>query len=338
MKGAERSTKFSPVKNRASTKSIDSNSPALEYATLVIYQVCCFAGAFDLVEDFRDQKLCAAIKRHDNAVLFDRLTVAFSFQGISNEIASSYMRRYGRATWRAVRESLAHEPNCPKLQTYWHFYDCRYEKNKFTCAQPDDIKTCPLPKHRLRNGHLNQIAYSMFLFIRDIADGDLIGWIDDRLNQSSDEAARNALIEPLRNVYGVSNKVLAIGLASILIGAADVRPRWLQIGIQLIAVDTLVHNFLHRTGILKRFKATHPYGSDCYRQGCCAGIIRSVARGAWVLAAEQTTASLRPEQVTPLFPAVLVLGSRTTAFRLMSPIWRMQLWQSRCLAWPIRSM
>ena len=69
-----------------------------------------------------------------------------------------------------------------------------------------------------------------------------------------------ALIEPLRNVYGVSDKVLAMALSGILIGAADVRPKWLQVGVHLIAVDTLVHNFLHRTGILARFKAAHPYG------------------------------------------------------------------------------
>jgi hypothetical protein len=277
MTGTELSTKFSPAKNRAEAKSIDVSSPALEYAARLIYQVCCFAGSFNLIEEFHDQQLCAAIERHDSAVFFDRLTVAFSFQGISNEVASSYMRRHGRATWRAVRKSLAEQPTCSKLKTYWHFHDCRFERTKFICAAPDHIKTCPLPKHRLRNGHLNQIAYSLFLFIRDIADGDLIGWIDNRLDRSNDEAVRNALIEPLRNVYGVSDKVLAIGLSSILIGAADVRPRWLEVGVQLIAIDTLVHNFLHRTGILRQFKASHAYGPDCYRPGGCAAIIRSVA-------------------------------------------------------------
>jgi hypothetical protein len=63
----------------------------------------------------------------------------------------------------------------------------------------------------------------------------------------------------------------------LLIGAADVRPRWLEVGVHLIAVDTLVHNFLHRTGILARFKAAHPYGPGCYRPGGCADIIRLVA-------------------------------------------------------------
>ena len=121
-----------------------------------------------------------------------------------------------------------------------------------------------MPTHRLRNGHLNQIAYSLFLFIRDVAEGDLVGWIDDRLNQANETGSRPAgakphgLIKPLRNVYGVSDKVLAMALSGILIGAAELRPRWLEVGVHLIAVDTLVHNFLHRTGILSRFEAAHP--------------------------------------------------------------------------------
>ncbi len=116
-----------------------------------------------------------------------------------------------------------------------------------------------------------------------MADGDLVGWIDDRLDQAKDRASdplarvRMALIEPLRNAYGVSDKVLAMGLSDILIGAADIRPRWLEAGVHLIAVDTLVHNFLHRTGILARFKAAHPYGPGCYQPGGCADIIRLVA-------------------------------------------------------------
>src|SRR5690349_11924799 len=52
------------------------------------------------------------------------------------------------------------------------------KKTSGTCAEPDHIGTCPLPTHRLRNGHLNQIAYSLYLFIRDVTDGDLVGWID----------------------------------------------------------------------------------------------------------------------------------------------------------------
>ena len=256
---------------------------ALDYAVALIHQVCCFAGSFDLIQEFRDHDLIAAIDRHDTAVLFNRLMYDFSFQGISDQIAIDYMHRHGQATWRAVRKNLAKRPSCPKLQTYWHFHACRYEKTSGTCAEPDHIAACPLPSHHLRNGHLNQIAYSLYLFIRDVAGGDLVGWIDDRLSQANDELAPdrtragNALIEPLRNVYGISDKVLAMALSGILIGAADVRSKWREVGVQLIAVDTLVHNFLHRTGILRRLNAAHSYGAGCYRPGGCADIIRLVA-------------------------------------------------------------
>jgi hypothetical protein len=210
------------------------------------------------------------------------LSIASAFKGSRTRLRStiwpSTARRLG------LRSKPIFLRSCPKLQAYWRFHDCRYEKTSGTCAEPKCIGTCPLPTHRLRNGHLNQIAYSLYLFIRDIAGSDLVNWIDDRLKQPDDlppdslSQGRAALIEPLRNVYGVSDKVLAIGFSDILIGAGDVRPAWREVGLQLIAVDTLVHNFLHRTGILNRFNAAHPYGPGCYQPDGCADIIRLVAQ------------------------------------------------------------
>jgi hypothetical protein len=272
------------IKAWPKARPIDLDPPAVDHANRLIHQVCCLAGSFELLEWFADQDLCTAIDRRDTAVLYDRLIYSFSFQGISDEVATNYMARHGRPTWRAICKNLARQPTCPKLKTYWQFYGCRYEKTRHTCAEPDHIATCPLPTHRLRNGHLNQVAYSLYLFIRDVADGDLVGWIDDRLDQANNPTApdsfgraQNALIEPLRNVYGVSDKVLTMALSGILIGAADARPRWLEVGVQLIAVDTLVHNFLDRTGILNRFNAAHGYGPGCYQPGGCADIIRAIA-------------------------------------------------------------
>ena len=68
MIGAELSAKFSPVKNRAKAKSINLSSPdALTYAIRLIHQVCCLAGAFDLIAQFAHQDLCIAIHRRDTA-------------------------------------------------------------------------------------------------------------------------------------------------------------------------------------------------------------------------------------------------------------------------------
>ena len=173
---------------------------------------------------------------------------------------------------------------CPKLKSYWHFHGCRYDKVSGTCAEPDHIEACPLPTHYLRNGRLNQMAYSLFLFIRDIADGDLVGWIDHRLQAADDPASANrladlreALIGPLREVYGVSDKVLTMTLSGILLAAPEDRPLWIEVGASMIAIDTLVHNWLVRTGILHRFDADHAYGMACYRPGGCASIIETVS-------------------------------------------------------------
>ena len=127
--------------------------------------------------------------------------------------------------WHDVNEKLARGASCPKLRSYWHFYGCGYNKLRRTCAESGHIVRCPLPTHDLRNGRLNQTAYSLYLFIRDIADGDLIGWIDQRLQAANSPTGpdrlarmRDALIAPLREVYGVSDKVLTMALSSILLG------------------------------------------------------------------------------------------------------------------------
>ena len=86
-----------------------------------------------------------------------------------------------------------------------------------------------------------------------------------------------ALIEPMREIYGVSDKVLAMALSSLLLGAPKKMVLWTEVGGSMIAIDTLVHNFLHRTGILARFNANHLYGAACYRPGGCADIIQAVA-------------------------------------------------------------
>jgi hypothetical protein len=64
-----------------------------------------------------------------------------------------------------------------------------------------------------------------------------------------------ALIEPMRQIYGVSDKVLTMALSSFLLGASKKMVLWIEVGGGMIAIETLVHNFLHRTGILARMSA-----------------------------------------------------------------------------------
>jgi hypothetical protein len=238
----------------------------------------------EIDEEIRHAGLDQAVASGNTPPIFDWLLTAFSFQGISDRVARSYMEKHGTASWAAMEASLETSPSCQKLATYWDYAGCRYDKGSFTCAEPDHIDTCPVPRPCLRNGRLNQTAYALFLFVRDIAGGDLIGWIDSQLEAaagSSDadlEAARQeALIGPLRGVFGVADKVLTMALSSLLIGARSQRPVWFETGKAMVAIDTLVHNFLHRTGILESCGIPHRYGPACYAGGGCTEIIRGAA-------------------------------------------------------------
>jgi hypothetical protein len=273
-----------------------------EYAVNLVHSICCLAGVpsylDDLRADLRDNGVLAAVNDHDTPRLFDWLMSVLSFQGIADRVAQDFIDRHGNVTWSAVAQALAASPSCSKLGGYWLFYDCRYYKTAGTCAEPDHIAACPLPCHPLRNGHINQTAYSLYLFIRDVGDGDLVRWIDRQLAAveakaaMNDATARDALIGPLRNVYGVSDKVLAMALSALLMGAGKRRPRWFRVGISFIVIDTLVHNFLHRTGILQRFDAAHPYGPACYQPGRCREIL------------DLTAARIDASAFNPTFPNV----------------------------------
>jgi len=175
-------------KARPAATSRSRPAGALDHAVRVVHGVCCLAGSASLIDDLRAELRAegvpAAVQRHDTATVFDWLMAAVSYQGISDRVASGYMERHGRPRWADIETKLGHGTTCPKLQSYWHYYGCRYDKISRTCAEPDHIGHCPVPSHDPRNGRLNQTAYSLYLFIRDVADGDLVGWIDRQLRDA----------------------------------------------------------------------------------------------------------------------------------------------------------
>jgi hypothetical protein len=85
------------------------------------------------------------------------------------------------------------------------------------------------------------MAYSLYLFVRDVAAGDLVGWIDKRLAPpgltEEWDTAQERLIEPLRHIYGVSDKILTMTLSGMLLGASEGRPEWFEAGKNMIAID-----------------------------------------------------------------------------------------------------
>ncbi|WP_338834097.1 hypothetical protein [Bradyrhizobium septentrionale] len=256
----------------------------MDQAALLVDTVCRLAGSEDLISA-KSNRLRQAILNHDTPQLFKQLLEAFSLQGISDHAARSYMDHHDSPAWHDLQRATSLSPACSKLRSYWSFHGCGYRKDGRTCAEPGIACRCSLPQHDLRNGRLNQTTYSLFLFIRDVAGGNLVEWIDQTLDQASLNGTaryrvsrmRRALIDPLRNVFGVSDKLLNMALADILMAAPSNKLTWLEAGSGMIAIDTLVHNFLLRTGIQRRLGVQHRFGPACYGTGGCADIIARIA-------------------------------------------------------------
>ena len=277
------SSHFSDVRSQPLLKHSE-----LPLAVKLIDAVCCLSASGTYLPDLWNGKdgrrLRAAIKRRDTPKVFDWMMDSFSYQGVSNRAAQSFINDNGNVTWKQVAAALPEAPPCPRLASYWTFHGCRYEKAALCCAEPQQLDNCAVPIPKLRNGKLNQTAFSLYLFIRDVAGGDLVRWIDHILSRGDYNAndlpasKGDALVGTMRHIYGVSDKVLTMTLSEILLAAHSDRPLWFEVGSQMIVIDTLVHNFLHRTGLLQRFGAEHGYGPACYREGRCADILRAVSR------------------------------------------------------------
>jgi hypothetical protein len=227
-----------------------------------------------------------AVADHDTAWVFEHLVGVVQYQGISDKNAAAFTAKSGIVGFKDIDRALEAGPTCPRLASYWSYADCGYRKASYTCSEPDHIDGCPLPGHPTRKGTLIQAAYSLYMFIEDICDGDLIGWIDRRLAQSDpgidapDRAVWMgiALLEPLRNIYGIGEKVWSMALADLLLAADPNRERWVTAGAAMVVVDTLLHNHFHRTGVLRRFGVEHSYGSRCYAPGGCSDLVRGLSK------------------------------------------------------------
>jgi hypothetical protein len=289
--------------SQTARRQITFGSEGLRFAERLILQVCWTWPDPTYLKRMRAnltrQGIRAAVDGHNTPALFDWLVDVTSYQGISDTIAWTYMEEHGRVRWADINAAFQRHPSCPKLAGFERFTGCHYRKASHTCAHPEHFAACPLPTHPLRKGSLNQTAYSLYLFLRDRCRGDLVGWIDEQL-ATADRAdsprrtqlMRVALLQPLRSVHGIGSKVISMALTELLLGADLKRERWLTTGASLIVIDTLVHNWLHRTGILTELGAEHAYGPACYRPGGCAEII------------EQIATQIDARQFNPSFPAV----------------------------------
>ena len=280
--------KISPVRQGRSNPHRRKTS-AIDHAVRVVHRVCCLAGAASLIDDIRAELraegILTAIRRHDTATLFDWLISALSYQGISDQVATDYMERHGRPRWADIDAKVAACPTCPKLESYWHFHGCRYTRSagyvqSLTTSMPVPCR----PTSCATVGSTRwptRYSCSFATSPTPIWSGGSTGNSEVPMTEPTPIGLPDyakLVIGPLREVYGVSDKVLTMTLSCILLAAPKRLRLWHEVGASMIAIDTLVHNFLVRTGILARFEANHSYGAACYQAGGCADIINAVAQ------------------------------------------------------------
>jgi hypothetical protein len=254
----------------------------------LVNDVCQIAGErhylSSLQAAFESSGIAAAVARNDDEPILNWLLEIMNYQGIADQVARRYLGEHDRPTQEQLRAGLE-RASCPKLTSYWHFEHCQYHKGSHTCAEPEHMRGCPLPRYDLRNGRLNQTAHALSLFQRDVA-GNLISFLDEQLSTAVHgrrggvaraTALRDALFEAFGSVHGLSGKMVSMALADMLIGAGQGRPLWEEAGKAMVAVDTLVHNWLARTGVIARWGVAHTFGAKCYAYGGCQGVLDAIS-------------------------------------------------------------
>lgn len=229
--------------------------------------------------------LADAVRAHHTETILDTFLSAMALQGISDRAAVAILDRVGRPSAHAILRQLDQAASCPRLDSYWRFEGCGFRRGRATCAEPLHMPRCLVPRIPARKGALAVGAAALVLFVRDVCDGDLVGWIDGRLEAADQpdlgpERGRvlaASVVGPLSEVSGIGPKVASMLMADFLLGADPARERWMTAGADTVVIDTLVHNFLHRTGILGRLRAEHPYGPRCYAPGGCVDVVHRLA-------------------------------------------------------------
>ena len=249
----------------------------------LVRQVCEVAGGRDFLRSLRRRALklglAKAIEDHDTSMIFDHLMRAFSYQGISDRISDAYVEAHGNATLDQLQELMVRKPGkCLLLLSFPNYRNCRYRKTGTKCSMPELLQECPVPIPPLRKGALNELAISLYLFLRDECRFDLVAYIDRIVAESASVVeARLQLTKKLSQIHAVSAKLANMVLADLLLSAGAERKAWKEVGLGMIAIDSLVHNFLHRIGALAAFGRGHAYGPSCHGPKGCIEVIREMS-------------------------------------------------------------
>jgi hypothetical protein len=194
--------------------------------------------------------------QHKSIKLYQYLLEAFLLSGGGDQSNYSYYAKQRvKPTFNRVKHAVK-AAQCPRLVTFETFKGCRYRKTTNKCNEPAFLGACPLPAFDMKRGSLNHMAFSLYLFLRDICRRDFYAHVTEHFGQGhlADGSINELLqgfIEKVTSIANVGPKLAHMALSGLFLTRY---PSWdyHRVGLHMIAVDSLVHNFLHRTGMARR--------------------------------------------------------------------------------------
>jgi hypothetical protein len=219
--------------------------------------------------------------QHKSIKLYQYLLKSFLFAGGGDQSNSAYYakQRY-KPTYNRVKQAIK-AVQCPKLASLEAFKGCGYRKTTNKCHEPAFLGTCSLTRFDMKRGALNHMAFSLYFFLRDVCQGDFYTYTKEHFSQyrPTDGTITELLdgfIKKVTTIANVGPKLAHMALSGLFLtrySGWDYR----HMGLHMIAVDSLVHNFLHRTGILDSYQLQHAYGPRCHSETGCMKVVQELA-------------------------------------------------------------
>jgi len=227
------------------------------------------------------QQVIHAKLHHKSIMLYQYLVEAFLLAGGGDQSNQGYYAKQRvKPTFNRIKQALK-GAQCPKLATFETFKGCGYRKTTNTCNEPAVMGSCPLPTFDMKRGNLNQMVFSLYFFLRDVCGRDFYTYVTENFGSGQvSGGVTNELLESfiqkVTTIANVGPKLSHMALSALFLCRY---PGWdyRRVGLHMIASDSLVHNFLHRTGILDSYQLDHPYGPRCHAQNGCLGVIQDLA-------------------------------------------------------------
>ncbi len=230
----------------------------------------------DYVEDIRSR--WSSLKGAGPDIIAGKLFEIANYQGMSDRAASSWLSTNGSPDFRELALRLPLEP-CECAGSFDGVTGCGYLRSQNVCSHPALLLRCIVPTIPARKGQLARLALALNYWASDLPVQSLGAWARSKLKRGDHRAGGAAMVEDLKRLPGVSDKVASMIASDVAIGLSTGIDALLRAGASVIVVDRLVHNLLIRTGATRVAGRPHAFGPRCYAEGGCRDLIELFAAG-----------------------------------------------------------